>query len=233
LRGDLTQTRDFCAKPEAGDAPSFHSISNCSDCGLYGMYPPACMRWFIPRPPARSALRAAAPPPQLHCSPQKTTNLAPSALEPTFSDRTTHHATTWILHDWTPLVHRFMTGTPTCMTGGPLFMTGTPPLAPLPPLVATEGSAAGASSMALRVGYSRGDGSGRRGEASGSGIPRVRISLSSTATDPVETPLVLVPCALGPAVGCPAVGCPAVGCPAEGGGARAVGCPAVGCPAVG
>jgi hypothetical protein len=33
LRGDLTQARDFCAKPEAGDAPSFHS--NCSDCGLY------------------------------------------------------------------------------------------------------------------------------------------------------------------------------------------------------
>jgi hypothetical protein len=42
----------------------------------------ACV-WFIPRPPARSARRAAAPPPQLHCSPQKTTNLAPSALEPT------------------------------------------------------------------------------------------------------------------------------------------------------
>ena len=68
-------------------------------------------------------------------------------------------------------------------------MTGAPPLAPLPPLGATEGSAAGASSMALRVGYRRGDGSGRRGEASGSGIPWVRISLSSRATNPVETPL--------------------------------------------
>jgi len=49
LRGDLTQARDFCAKPEAGDAPSFHS--NCSDCGLYGMYPPACMR-LVHTPPA-------------------------------------------------------------------------------------------------------------------------------------------------------------------------------------
>ena len=106
--------------------------------------------------------------------------------------------------------HRFMTGTPPFMTGGPLFMTGTPELAPLPPLAATEGSAAGASSMALRVGYRRGDGSGRRGEASGSGIPRVRISLSSRATDPEEPPLVLVPCALACALG-----------PAGGAGARA------------
>ena len=93
-------------------------------------------------------------------------------------------------------------------------MTGTPELAPLPPLAATEGSAAGASSMALdmalRVGYRRGDGSGRRGEASGSGIPRVRISLSSRATDPEEPPLVLVPCALACALG-----------PAGGAGARA------------
>jgi len=46
----------------------------------------ACV-WFIPRPPARSARRAAAPPPQLRCSPQKTTNLAPSALEPTLCPR--------------------------------------------------------------------------------------------------------------------------------------------------
>jgi hypothetical protein len=75
--------------------PSFHfriPAANCSDCGALSLVcillQPACMRMIHTRPPARhaarSARRAAAPPPKLRCSPQETTNLTSCAR--------THHS---------------------------------------------------------------------------------------------------------------------------------------------